>query len=107
MYKLNDLLTQHWRSRNVSGARLFDHISFNDVQYWLSVQASLGHYCTPRKMLPKEQYTSFEVMAEIPFMDIPSYWEDRYESGGVYGYVPREEIEKLIQALADKYGLDF
>lgn len=104
MYLLNNLLEVAEKSN--SGFRLFHRISFNNGQYWLSVQASYGHYCTPRKTLKKEQYTAFEVMAEITLEDRPTKWEEYYDCYGVYGYVPREEIEDLIQILAEKYGLD-
>ncbi|WP_312506920.1 hypothetical protein [Lysinibacillus sp.] len=52
MYLLNNLLEVAEKSN--SGFRLFHRISFNNGQYWLSVQASYGHYCTPRKTLKKE-----------------------------------------------------
>lgn len=74
-----------------SGFRLFHSISFNNGQHWLSVQVSYGHYCIPRKTLKSEQYTAFEVLAEIPLEDRPAKWGEYYDCYGVYGFVPRRK----------------
>lgn len=45
-------------------------------------------------------------MPKITLEDRPTKWEEYYDCYGVYGYVPWEEIEDLIQIFAEKYGLD-
>jgi hypothetical protein len=40
------------------------HRNFKGIQvgeFVISVQASVNHYCTPRKTLPLEEYSSFEI----------------------------------------------
>lgn len=85
--------------------RLIESVRFGE--HWLSIQASITHYCLPRETLTVDKYTHFEVMAGIPEEDIPKKWLDEYDDGdGVFGYVPKEEIEELIDALNNKYGID-
>ena len=66
----------------------------------LSVQASAGHYCTPRN--DKGPWTAVEVGFPLTKdkMDIamPVAWQE-YADGvdsSVYGYVPVELVEKFI-----------
>lgn len=85
--------------------RLIESVRFRE--HWLSIQASYGHYCLPRETLSIEKYTHFEVLANIPDEDIPKKWLDEYhDSDNVFGYVPKAEIEELIGALNNKYGID-
>lgn len=77
----------------------------------LSIQGSFCHYCLPRKSLPYDQYTHMEFalcttegFANVKdFIDTDEYEE--YFDGSVYGYVEVEKIEKLYQALKEKFGL--
>ena len=85
--------------------RIAKHIQLVNTQYFLSVQASRAHYCHPRKTLAYAEYETFEVMAELPQRFIPNEWEN-YNCGGVYGWVPKEEIEKLLSRLSESYELE-
>ncbi|OUB19506.1 hypothetical protein BK708_19655 [Bacillus thuringiensis serovar yunnanensis] len=79
----------------------------------LSIQASYGHYCTPRETLDLNKYERMEVAllkndfvtVEEVLPDFPSLKAfEEFDSGGVYGYVPIELIEELYQELKRKYG---
>lgn len=87
--------------------RGFKHIRKGDIS--LSIQASYGHYCTPRKTLRNlDDYMSMEfalIDASGDFIrvkeilpnfkrlnEIEEYWNT------VYGYVPVDLIEELYQA---------
>ena len=73
----------------------------------LSVQASEGHYCAPRCDLDDyEQYYQFEIgypsvhMNELtPFQD-----GDGDQTSSVFGYVPKEVIEALIDSRGGVQG---
>lgn len=102
MKKLNDLL----KVVETKGEkfRLFGSLFFGDSGHSLSIQATYGRYCFPRKTLPVEQYESFEVMADILFEDVPKDWDEYGDVNDVFGWVPREKIEQLIAVLEEKYG---
>ena len=77
---------------------LKDRIECNDG-YTASIQASRYSYCTPRETNHKAGYSSFEI--GFPNMEdvilIP-YAENKDDlMGTVYGYVPVEVIEQLIE----------
>lgn len=90
------------------GFRQFEAIRVNDT-IWLSIQASYGHYCSPRKTLSKELYTNMElaIFKNDEFAPVSSVTKneelinkfDEYYEGTVYGYVPVELIEELYQDL--------
>lgn len=102
MKRLNDLL----RVADFEGTayRQFGRLLFGDSKYWLSVQATYGHYCRPRKTLPVEEYESFEVMANMHIDDLPGKWDEYGNIYDVFSCVPREEIEEFIAVLEKKYG---
>lgn len=88
--------------------RGFNHIKIGDLS--LSIQASFGHYCTPRKTLKSaSDYTSMEfalIKANGDFTTVseilPNFSRlseiEEYENT-VYGFVPVELIEELYQEL--------
>lgn len=90
--------------------QISEGIEFNNGLI-LSIQGSYGHYCLPRKTLPYDQYTRMEVAlyTEKGFANIEDYLDtkefDEYFNGSVYGYVPVVLIEKLYQALKNKFGI--
>lgn len=86
--------------------RAFKHIRKGDVS--LSIQASYGHYCTPRKTLNElVNYSSMEfalirngefirvqdILPDLPRLnEIEEHWDT------VYGYVPVDLIEEIYIA---------
>lgn len=76
----------------------------------ISIQASSAHYCTPRKLLSTGLYKSVEIMYFVS--EVPNYecmddykllqehgsWEGPSidGTGEVFGYVPIEVIQKVI-----------
>ena len=83
--------------------RVLDHIHFANFKFSMSVQASVYHYCRPKKTGPLGIYTHFEVMLNVPFKDIPRSWQDHTNDGDIYTYVPREKVEELMIYLDEKY----
>jgi hypothetical protein len=89
-------------------------IGFQFGNIWLSIQASYGHYCTPRKTLKDiNEYTAMEfaLMNKEGFISVsdalPNFTRlkeiEEYEDT-VYGYVPVELIEELYQELSATFG---
>ena len=82
-------------------------------RFSLSVQASAGHYCTPRKSgLPAKDYTAFEVALFENEEWISEPWnhpvlkgfttESDWEPGSgkpVAGWLPAEKVQLLWEAL--------
>lgn len=78
--------------------------------FTMSIQASSGHYCIPRKLLSTGLYKRVEVMYFVS--EVPNYqcmedykllqedgsWEGPTldKSGEVFGYVSIEVVEKII-----------
>lgn len=93
-----------------NGFRVYKKLHFNnDVS--ISIQASYGHYCSPRKTLDITQYNQLElaIFKDGQFVSVDqvldnsllvSQLEECYE-GTVYGYVPVEVIENLYQELSN------
>ena len=78
----------------------------------LSIQASYGHYCSPRKTLPVEDYIEMEVaiFKNKEWSSIEKVSTDEVliakfngcsDGAGVYAYVPVELIEELYKELAN------
>lgn len=76
----------------------------------LSIQASYGHYCDPRKTLPKEKYSAMEMaiflnnewssVEEVSKdVELIESFQEYFDGMGVYAYLPVELIEKLYQEL--------
>ena len=85
----------------------------------LSIQASYGHYCSPRLTLPYKCYESFEVAICDDVNDVYLSGSDLFgkddelaveidkyaNSSKIFGYLPTELVEKLYQRCKEKYGL--
>lgn len=93
------------------GFRVFEPIQIGDV--YISIQASYGHYCSPRKTLENlNDYTSMEValIRDDHFVSISEVIDEQFLSdklsehfeGTVYSYVPVELIEEVYLYLAKK-----
>ena len=77
----------------------------------ISIQASKGHYSIPRKDLDKFEYLNFEIafILDNQFLNIDIFKEylnellykkfKKYDSGGVYGFVPVGDIQILIESI--------
>jgi hypothetical protein len=88
--------------------RGFKHIQIGDLS--LSIQASWGHYCTPRRTLNNlDEYSTMEfaiIQDDGEFATVsevlPTFSRldeiEEYENT-VYGYVPVDLIEQLYQEL--------
>lgn len=80
----------------------------------LSVQASYGHYCTPRETVNLYNYSRMELglLQNGEFVTVSSLLPEfsrlkeieEYEDT-VYGYVPVDLIEDLYQSLKETYSL--
>lgn len=67
----------------------------------LSIQASEGHYCSPRRDFDDySEYEEFEIGFPSAHMDEISRYQDGAgdQTSSVFGYVPKEVIEALINA---------
>lgn len=93
-----------------SGFRAFYPLRINDAVS-LSIQGSFGHYATPRRTLPKEEYQSMEmaILFEHGFSNVNDVLilkdnqlakrlEMNYDDP-IYSYVPVADIEALYQEL--------
>lgn len=100
---LYDLTTETYGSRG----RVLEALYFGNSGYFMSIQASSAHYCTPRKTVAFEEYTHFEVLVELPYEDIPEKWRTDHDdgSGSLFCFVPKEDVENLVNMLASKYGM--
>lgn len=84
--------------RMLKGLKISDEIN-------LSIQASYGHYCYPRKTLPLEEYEAMELaifkngefvnVKDVTNNEIIATKINKYYEGTVYGYVPVELLEEL------------
>ncbi|WP_144561661.1 hypothetical protein [Bacillus mycoides] len=80
----------------------------------LSIQASYGHYCTPRETTDLDDYSAMELglLQNGEFVTVSSLLPEfsrlkeieEYEDT-VYGYVPVDLIGELYQELKKSYGL--
>ena len=99
-------------SRHPMGQRICKHLRINN-EYSLSVQASELHYCTPRALVPLDQYTHFEMaiifkdslISDMSIIkDFARYNElMEYNQGTVFGEVPRDLIEDLYKHLKRRF----
>jgi hypothetical protein len=95
---------------------MFEAVKINDNLY-ISIQASYGHYCSPRKtLLDITQYTEMEMafvgkegLMAIDRVD-PLYsklglladkLDEYFDGSSVYAYVPVELINEIYLALKD------
>lgn len=95
----------------VDNFRLYNKINFNNCVE-LSVQASYGHYCNPRKTTHLNEYNNMElaILKNDEFVTISDVTNDKclierlnscFE-GTVYGFVPIELIEELYLTLSQQ-----
>ncbi len=75
----------------------------------LSIQASWGHYCSPKENSPSgsyDIYDSFEIgFPSNPIDEIINYAEDKERpTDTVYAYVPKQLIRDLISARGGVVG---
>jgi hypothetical protein len=109
-------LTDHFSFNENSTFRMFEAVKINDELY-ISIQASYGHYCSPRKtLLDITQYTEMEMafvgkegLMAIDKVD-PLYsrlgllvdkLDEYFDGSSVYAYVPVELINEIYLALKD------
>jgi hypothetical protein len=64
----------------------------------MSIQASEGHYCSPRKTLPYSNYTAFEIgfPSEKVELFMPYVEDENNPTDTVYTHVPINVIEEVI-----------
>jgi|TARA_R110001606_G_scaffold182494_1_gene329166 hypothetical protein len=87
---------------------------FKIGKYKLSIQASEGHYCSPRKNLPDySMYNSFEMLIikengdDIQFKkssiirNYPKYYKllSHYDGEGIFGWVDKDILEDFVNYL--------
>lgn len=75
----------------------------------LSVQASEGHYCAPRCDFDDYSlYSEFEVgFPSIHMEELAPYQDgDGDQKSSVFGYVPKEVVESLIESRGGVQGFD-
>lgn len=93
---------------NVGGFRLMNAIDTgSDIE--LSIQASYGHYCSPRETIALEDYEKMElaIMRSGDFVSVSEVIRgehlidkfEQYYEGTVYGFVPVELIQELYEEL--------
>lgn len=74
----------------------------------LSVQASSYHYSSPREdNLEATEYTEFELMTfgrEASEVCLAVIDYDKYNSSGVYAYVPAEHVQTIIERLVTEHN---
>lgn len=97
MENFTKYLSENVISEDQLGFRLAKKITLVDGTV-LSVQASEGHYCEPRKTIDYKDYNTFEIgFPSIVFKELLCYAEDSTTpTDTVYGYVPKEVIESII-----------
>ena len=92
--------------------RVFNHINF-DKNIIMSVQASFQHYCTPKRTINIEEYTTMELGfirqdKYVKFENITTNYalankQQNYELGEIYANVPCELIENVYMQLLREY----
>ncbi len=96
--------------------RMFEGIKFKQ-DIVLSIQASAGHYCSPRKTTYLQDYEAMEMaifkggefvsltQLLVPHIEVMKELDEYFE-GSVYPYVPVELIERVYHALLETFGRD-
>lgn len=78
--------------REIVGCLVRPHAICKDG-FSISIQASVFHYCTPKRGLENCEYTHLE-------LGYPSECEElieEYREGAIYPYVPIDVVEKVIE----------
>ena len=93
--------------------RMFESIKINN-DTWISIQASYGHYCSPRTTLEDlSEYSCMEfalMSKEGNFLSVREVSPDfpklndieNYSNGSTYGFVPVDLIDELFEFLKAK-----
>lgn len=97
MVKLDEVLT-----RTTTGGNPLMNEQLTFGEYWMSVQCSYMHYCTPRETTSISDYTHFEVIMEVPKELITEEWAQYSNGGWLYRFVPKSLIEELIVKMKQK-----
>ena len=93
--------------KNTYRAKQFKGVTIQDIRekitcsdgFEMSVQASSFHYCQPRKNLPNGEYQEVEIgfpSAEEELISAYAEYPDKLTKT-VYGYVPIDIVEKVIE----------
>lgn len=61
--------------------------------FYISIQASAFHYCTPRRSLKDCEYTHLE----LGFSSEHEELIEEYREGTIYPYVPIDVVEKVME----------
>lgn len=61
----------------------------------ISIQAGEDMFCLPKKNLPIENYTHFEIYANIT-QKIAEKYDLDFDDSGLYLYVPKETVASII-----------
>lgn len=82
---------------NSTFTRLTKSVTCNDG-LTMSIQASEGHYCSPRKTLPYSEYLEFEIgyPSEKVELFMPYVEDENNPTDTVYAHVPINVIEEVI-----------
>jgi hypothetical protein len=108
-------MVESFRSGN---HRIFEHVQFG--KFFISLQASGGHYCEPRELLDSiMDYSSYEVAIfegekwVLPTLDVRfkhKAWADKFDepfrpedpnANSVAGWVTREEVVEMVRDLLE------
>ena len=99
--------------------RAYEHVNnpLVTAKYVMSVQASAHHYCSPRKHVPLEEYTNFEVgildtngdwLSEHKFRKFMQLFDSdmraelmrcKLEDTSIFAWLPKEIVEKVYNTL--------
>lgn len=65
----------------------------------VSIQASYGHYCTPRKTLRDGNYSAWELgyPSEVEPVLLPYAEDPKNPIDTVYGYVPTAVVDEVLK----------
>lgn len=98
---LKEWLKNTYKASNCAGIvipEIRERITCNDG-FSMSVQASYFHYCKPRINLPDGNYEAVEIgfPSEKEELIMEFAEDDKDPTDTVYGYVPIEIVEKVIE----------
>lgn len=100
MKTFTDWMTEgSWKDNEDYGFKMTKKLKLADGTE-LSIQASDGHYCQPRMWLKDyADYTEFEIgFPSVAILQLMPYADDESRpTDTVYGYVPKEVIEAVIE----------
>ena len=112
MYKFQSKLERDGEG----GDLLFNKWIWIGNGYYLSIQCSKYHYCSPKKNIKIQDYEEYEVSIigkrgnDCIVENNKSFNKeikeifDKYEDDGVMGYVPASDVEKLYLLMLKEWG---